>query len=195
MAFIAFLGCDGSGKSSVIAGVVEELQRRGVTVTCGHWRPALSKDGGGSAADDPHGKPPRGTLSSALKLAWMALNWWGAWFHHLGRQARHGMVVFDRYHADLLVDPLRYRYGGPAWLAALVTRMMPQPEAVLFLDADPAVLWARKQEVTIECLAASRARYLELAATNQRVVVIDASQPLNGVIADVLARIGKPTQS
>lgn len=192
MSFIAFLGCDGSGKSAVIEGVTRHFAACGRTVEQGHWRPkAFSKeDGTHTAADDPHGQSPRGLASSVLKLAWLWLNWWAAWFGPLGRAARDSLVVFDRYHADLLVDPRRYRYGGPMWLARLASRLMPQPDRVFFLDAPPEVLLTRKQEVKAEALAASRERYLSLATSNPRITVIDASQALEKVIADVVKAVG-----
>ncbi len=188
MSFIAFLGCDGSGKSAVIEGVVRHFTGLGKTVVQGHWRPkAFSiEDISLSSADDPHGKPPRGLASSVLKLAWLWVNWWAAWLGPLGRGAHCSIVVFDRYHADLLVDPKRYRYGGPLWLARFASRMMPQPDHVYFLDAPPAVLLARKQEVSAEALAASRGRYLTLAKTNPQITIIDASQSLENVIAAVI---------
>ena len=192
MPFIAFLGCDGSGKSAVIEGVCRQAEASGFAVVRGHWRPkAIGGAGGASAADDPHGQPPRGWISSILKLGWLWLNWWVAWLGPLGRAARDSLVVFDRYHADLLVDPKRYRYGGPLWLARMVTRLMPQPDRVFFLDAPPEVLLARKQEVGLEALAASRARYLALAAAHPRITVIDASQALDAVIAAVVAEVGR----
>ena len=81
-----------------------------------------------SAADDPHGQPPRGLTASVLKLGWLWLNWWLAWFQTLRHGCRRGYLIFDRYHGDLLVDPNRYRYGGPDWLAVLASRWMPQPD-------------------------------------------------------------------
>ncbi len=100
------------------------------------------------------------------------------------------MVLFDRYHADLLVDPRRYRYGGPMALARLASRLMPQPDVVVFLDAEPEVLLARKQEVSREALATAREKYLVLAASHPRFRVVDASQPLEKVIEDVLKLVG-----
>jgi thymidylate kinase len=99
------------------------------------------------------------------------------------------MVIFDRYHADLLVDPRRYRYGAPMWLARLATRVMPQPDRVFFLDAAPEVLLSRKQEVSHEALEANRRAYLNLASQNPRLKVIDASRPVDLVIADVLQQM------
>jgi thymidylate kinase len=187
--FLSFLGCDGSGKSAVIAGVSERLEAQDEAVTLGHWRPQ-ALDGGNDAAaataDDPHGQLPRGMASSVLKLGWLWLNWWCGWWKFLRKASRDGVVLFDRYHADLLVDPRRYRYGGPLWLARLASRLMPQPDVVVFLDAPPEVLLARKQEVSKEALAAAREKYLELCAGHPRFKVVDASQPLESVIEEVV---------
>jgi thymidylate kinase len=191
--FISFLGCDGSGKSAVIAGVSDYFRSNGTHVTLGHWRPKAfsnAKDAHASAnADDPHGQQTRGCLSSVLKLGWLWLNWWVGWFLFLKTNANKGLVIFDRFHADMLVDPTRYRYGGPLWLARLASRLMPQPDKVFFLDASPAVLLSRKQEVSKEALEISRKRYLELAVSHPRIQVIDASQPLNAVVSEVVSII------
>jgi thymidylate kinase len=190
MALICFLGCDGSGKSAVIAGVAERLEKQGVVVTRGHWRPVAfageNPEGARVTADDPHGQVPRGMVSSVLKLGWLWLNWWVGWFRFLRKQSATGVVVFDRYHADLLVDPRRYRYGGPLWLARLASRLMPQPDVVVFLDADPDVLLARKQEVSREALAMAREKYLVLAASHERFRVVDAAQPLEDAVGEVV---------
>jgi thymidylate kinase len=189
--FLSFLGCDGSGKSAVIAGVAEHLRAQGVSVTLGHWRPkpfadAHSSDTPGNA-DDPHGLKPRGGITSLIKLAWLWLNWWLGWWKFLGKASHNGIVLFDRYHADLLVDPRRYRYGGPMAAARWASRLMPQPDLVFFLDAAPEVLLSRKQEVPREALERARTAYLQLAASRpQQIQIIDASQPLEKVIADAI---------
>lgn len=192
--FISFLGCDGSGKLAVIAGVTEYLANRGVKVTHGHWRPQ-ALDGGNAAAaataDDPHGQVPRGGFSSILKLGWLWLNWWGGWWLFLRKASKDGVVLFDRYHADLLVDPRRYRYGGPMWLARLASRLMPQPDVVVFLDAEPEVLLSRKQEVGREALATAREKYLELCGSHERFLVVDASLPLEVVVENVWKSVGR----
>lgn len=193
MPFIAFLGCDGSGKSAVITGIGERLQAHGVAVEHGHWMPkALRRQVAADkpvAAEDPHGLPPRGAFLSVMKLMWLAANWWLAWWRDLRSASRRGVVLFDRYHADLLVDPRRYRYGGPMGLARLASCFMPQPDLVVYLDAPAEVLLARKQEVSLAALERSRTAYLALAARNGRIRVIDASRPLEAVLEEVAALV------
>lgn len=193
MSFIAFLGCDGSGKSAVITGVSQQLAAVGISVTQGHWRPsAMGKDDGDSrtaAADDPHGQTPRNPFTSILKLGWLWFNWWGGWWRNLRAEKQAGVVLFDRYHGDLVADPKRYRYGGPAILAKLASRLMPQPDLVFFLDARPEVLLSRKQEVPYEALEKSRLNYLDWVSRNKNCVKIDAERPLVEVVAEVLERI------
>ena len=196
MPFVAFLGCDGSGKSAVIHGVARQLRSRGIRVTCGHWRPVAfgggDRSGHLATAPDPHGQVPRGLAGSVAKLGWLWLNWWCGWFRWLRRARRSGVVLFDRYHADLLVDPRRYRYGGPRRLARLASRLMPQPDLVVFLDAPPEVLLQRKQEVSRDALERSRERYLSLCTGHPRFRIIDASRPLADVVAAACAAIDHP---
>lgn len=182
----------------MISGVTERLQAAGCPVTTGHWRPlALDRNGrnAGASANAPHGQEPRDVLTSILKLGWLWLNWWIAWWRFLRRASKNGVVLFDRFHADLLVDPLRYRYGGPIWLARLASQMMPQPDYIVFLDADPDLLLARKQEVSRDALMRSRSLYLGLSSSHPQLVVVDASQRLPEVIRDVIELLDMPDLS
>lgn len=195
MPFIAFLGCDGSGKSTIIARIEQQLKQAGHEVRRGHWRPDPLDAGRDtpSQVEDPHGIPPRGALTSIAKLGWLWLSWWMGWLRGYGRSDRTGYLLFDRYHADLLVDPQRYRYGGPMALARIATAMMPQPDVVIFLDAEPDTLHSRKQEVPPKALAHSRKRYLALCQTHQRFHVIDASHPVDEVVSQVSAKLTSPS--
>lgn len=179
----------------MISGVNSRLQGEGLKVTHGHWRPVAfsseKSEGKQASAENPHGQAPRGAVSSVFKLGWLWLNWWLGWFRFLRKNSAAGVVLFDRYHADLLIDPRRYRYGGPIWLARMASRLMPQPDVVVFLDAKPEILLARKQEVSREALEKSRAAYLQLTASHPRFQIVDASQSLEDVVGEVLGVIDR----
>jgi thymidylate kinase len=92
------------------------------------------------------------------------------------------VVVFDRYVHDMIADPRRYRYRGPAWLLHLTAACVPQPQVCIFLDAPADVLQARKQEVTPEETARQRAAYLDVAQRlGRHACVVDATRPPSAV--------------
>ena len=131
---------------------------------------------------NPHGKPPRGAFLSLIKIwIWLFEEWYAYFFH----EKKNTLLVCDRYYHDLLVDPKRYRFGAPIWIAELVGRLMPQPKFWVLLNAPAEVLQARKQEVTPEESARQSSAYLMFIRKRNAHVVVDASQPLDSVIADV----------
>ena len=188
--WLAVLGPDGSGKSTVLAGVRDGWPPSLGPVHIYHLRPRRLNRRGGPAGPvvDPHGQPPRGAVLSAAALAFVVADWWfGYWTDVAPRRTRHGLVLFDRHLLDVLVDPLRYRYGGPTWLARLACRLVPRPDLVVILDACPAVVRARKQEVTPAESERQWSAYRRLAATTPGAHLVDASGPAEQVVQAVLA--------
>jgi thymidylate kinase len=107
------------------------------------------------------------------------------WYANLFQDKSKALLICDRYYHDLLVDPRRYRYGGPLWAAKMVGRLIPKPTLWVLLDAPAEVLQARKQEVPLEETMRQRQAYLDFVRDQTNHVTIDASQSLDKVIADV----------
>lgn len=109
----------------------------------------------------PHDERPRGALGSIVALLVIFLDYTlGFAFVLRPFLARSGLIVFDRYYQDLLVDPIRYRYGGPMWLAKFLARFIPPPDLLfLVLDAREEVILSRKREVAPEELRRQREGY------------------------------------
>lgn len=182
---LVFLGPDGSGKSSVISGVVASLSaafRRHLII---HFRPGLLRRRRTDPVTDPHARLPRGKIISFIKIAYNLLDYWGGWLINIYPiKVQSGLVIFDRYFHDIFVDPRRYRYGGPVRLARLAGRLIPQPDLWIVLDAPAEVIQARKQEVESRESARQKEGYLALARDFDNVVIINAAQGLELVIAD-----------
>ena len=201
---VAFLGTDGSGKSTIMARVEQDLGAAFWDRKQYHKRPLSSpfrwvkryglrpprsgkREGELSLGFNPHALPPRRPLYSLAKLGF----WW-ADFVLLGyvleiypKLTRPSLLMFDRYYQDLLVDPKRYHYGGPMRLAHLVGRFIPQPHLVILLDAPPEVLLARKQELPLEEAIRQREAFLDLVQALPNGHVVDTSRPLDEAAEEV----------
>lgn len=183
--WIAMLGCDGAGKSSLAAALDERLRGAFRRVRVLHFRPGLGRGEGGPVTD-PHGRPPRSLPVSLAKLLFYLADYLlGYGLRVRPALVRSTLVLFDRYYHDVLADPRRYRYGGPMWLARLVGRAIPRPDLFIVLDLPAELAHARKPEVPLEEARRLRERYLALARDLPNARVVDASRPLEAVVAEV----------
>jgi thymidylate kinase len=187
---VVLLGTDGSGKSSVI----EALLRAGVygfrRLHYTHFRPGWSNPENARPNPRPnprpHGAPPRSRLTSTVKLLYYAADFVTSYvLDTRPRMVRSTLILFDRYYHDLLVDPRRYRYGGALTVARWIGSVVPRPHLVILLDAPADVVRARKQELPVPEIERQREAYRALAGRLPHGRVVDASQPLHQVVADV----------
>jgi thymidylate kinase len=100
-------------------------------------------------------------------------------------QRKGVIVVFDRY---FLFDFQRsdgHGHGTQSFFERLHYRHLesfyPRPDLVIFLDAPAEVLYARKQEGTLEHLNERRRTFLNIGKQLKHFIVIDSSQPLEKV--------------
>jgi thymidylate kinase len=194
---VVILGPDGAGKSSVVQAAREQLGEAFARTACRRFPPALLsrllRQPEPPPEKNPHGSPPRSWLASVVRAVgyWFGYCGPGYWVTvHLGL-ARSTLVLHDRHLVDVLVDPLRYRYGGPAWLPRLLFRLVPKPDLVILLDAPAEVLHSRKQEVPFEETVRQREAYLALVGSMRNGHVVDADRPpeqVSGGVADVILR-------
>ena len=174
---VAILGPDGVGKSTVISGLIGSLNlgfwgRHRVF----HWRPqALFRGREIGINTTPHAKASRGTiLSMAYLTAFFLDHWYGYLFTVRPLLVRSNFVVFDRYFHDVLVDPRRYRYGGPKWFARFLSNLVPEPELVIHLDADRQLIFSRKAELPPDEIERQRECYHRLRFNRAQKVLVRA---------------------
>ena len=184
---IVLLGPDGSGKSTIASQLQEKFLPafRG-TYTWHLWPYRGNSNSKGAIEVMPHTKPPRNLLTSVFKLGYWWINFTvgylgKVWPSVLGSK----LIIFDRYYHDLLIDPKRYRYGGPIWLAQVVKNFIPGPDLLFVLDAPVEVLHTRKNEVAAAEVRRQRAAYQHLARTRTNFFLIDASLPIEKVLCQI----------
>ena len=196
--WVAVLGPDGSGKSTLLAALRSSWPRTLGTVQTHHLRPRRLAGHRESAEPvvDPHGQPPRGAVTSLAALSFVVLDWWiGYWTRIVRQRAKHGLVVFDRHVLDMLVDPLRYRYGGPAWAVRAACRIVPRPDVIIILDAPTSVVRARKQEVTTTESERQNLAYRRLAADITDAHLVDATMTRQQVADTVISIVRRHQDS
>jgi thymidylate kinase len=184
---LGFLGPDGVGKSSVIREVERQIGPAFRQKVRFHLRPHFGKRQDTSVTvGDPQSGKPRGLVGSAAKVVLWWLDYVGGYSWSVyPKLIRSTLVIFDRYADDLAVDPKRYRYGGPLWLARLLSRTVPRPNLMFVLVADPEVIQARKTEVPLAETARQVEEYSRLAQ-KKGVVLVDAGRELEGVVSDIV---------
>src|SRR5438094_1673448 len=188
---VAVMGPDGAGKSTLIEHLVQAVGPAFDRHRLFHWRPMLlwrrktTRD-----TTQPHSLPPHGRLWSVARLFAHLLDYWlGYWLVIRPVLARSGLVVFDRYFDDVLIDPKRYRYGGPLWLARMLRPLIPQPDLILVLDATEEAVLSRKQEVDPAEVQRQRQLYARCVDKASSTRVINATGSISQVTAEAVKTV------
>jgi thymidylate kinase len=186
---VVFLGPDGSGKSTLIEAVAREIGGAFSGTSLRTVAPSLSqlRDGSYRTAapqkGDPRAARPQGLSAHPLVPSLVKIAFWLFYYAVLYQftirteLARGRLVLSHRYLLDALVDPKRYRYGGPRWVLGLLWRIVPKPDVVLLLDAPADVVLSRKAELPYDEIVRQRAAYLALIRALPNGHVLDATQP------------------
>lgn len=197
---VAFLAPDGGGKSTVIDAVSETVSGSFYGQKRLYLRPHLFKNLGGynpinpteedATNPDPHGKKVNGVLKSLVRFFFYNLDYL---FGHLRivlpLKIKKKLVIFDRYYYDYYVDMKRYMFKLPTWFAKAFSWFIPRPNIIFVLDADAQTLYNRKQELPVEELERQSAEYRRLGMKMKNAVLVDATQPVEKVTADVTRQI------
>ncbi|MAC83449.1 MAG: hypothetical protein CL624_04875 [Arcobacter sp.] len=186
---IAFLGPDGSGKSTIIDKVQTSVLpfRR---IDYFHLKPILQKNGD-SSTSEPHALKPYSFSKSYIKLLYFIYQYSLGWLKNISiLKIKSSLVIFDRYYDDILVDHKRYRYGASKKIAKLFRYFIPKPDLYFILTTDADIIYKRKQEVPFEELERQINEYRKLG-DEKKYFNIDVNRTPDEIskeIIDILAR-------
>lgn len=187
---ISFLGPDGSGKSTIIDGVMAAKLPFNDT-SYFHLKPKHppKNNGANLVVVDPHRDLPYSAWQSYLKLLVFIFQYNVGWVKNiLPLKQKGNLVIFDRYYHDMLVDSRRYRYGGKIKTAQFISKFIPKPDIFFVLTADAKVIYARKQEVPFEELERQVSEY-RILGKGEKFHNIDVNRLPEVIVEEVIAII------
>ena len=199
---VAFLSPDGAGKSTVISGIQVTCSGSFYGIENYYFRPHLFKNLGhynklnpseeATSNENPHDVVVHGKCKSLLRFLFYNLDFiLGTILKVDVDKMKKKLVIFDRYYYDYFVDMKRYRYSISSKWAWCFRYIIPRPDLVFVLDAPSDIIYARKQELTIEEIERQRAEFKKLKDKYVNMIVIDTSKQKEDVIAEVTGHILK----
>jgi thymidylate kinase len=189
-ATLVFLGPDGVGKTTLLRAVSKSLEAVFPEQNIYRWRPAVFARAP-RLARLPHSRPPRSLWGSISYLFFTWLDFTSGYVVAIrSALSRNALVIFDRFYHDLLIDPKRYRFGGPIWMVRALARIVP-PRDLFFvvLDAEEQTILSRKQQLPAEEIRRQRGAYRAFAKQAPASVLVSTENSIEHCRAQALARI------
>ncbi|WP_164982826.1 hypothetical protein [Leisingera sp. NJS204] len=194
---VAFLGPDGSGKSTLIAALHKRLSPVFHGVTLLYWRPRLLPTPGRlkfwnpapekQKNPNPHDVVPHGRAVSLARLLYFSCDYiLGHFLVVLPRMIRKDLVVFDRFLNDIRLDQLRYRMTVPARLLRLIERLAPRPDIIFALHGPPEVLHGRKPELELQETARQVDLLQQMARENRHFAAVQVDRDIEHIVDEII---------
>jgi len=195
---IAFIGTDGSGKSTLINKITPILnQAFHNSIFYEHMRPNKlpsiaklfgKKEEFNKPVTNPHASSSSGLLGSLLRWMYYMLDYTiGFYLKVWPKKAINSCVwVFDRYYYDYLIDPKRGRIKLPRWLLQLGQIFIPEPDLILCLGTNHESIHKRKPELTLIEVERQVLELKKFCDSHNRAVWIDTGKDINSSCYDAL---------
>lgn len=203
--FIAVEAPDGTGKTTFINNLIVELRKYYVSdekrFCVHHFRPSILPNLGAAGEKmkvmkqdkdftNPHRAKPANGLSSFIRMLYYWIDYVIGIPIILRKEVQYERyTIFDRYIYDFLVDPERSRISLPKWIRLCFSKLVVKPQIVFVLNADPDVIYERKQELTKCEITRQLEDFHDLKKTCKNVTFIDANQTPQEMVEQAMALI------
>ncbi len=205
--FLAIIGPDGSGKTSVAETLSKSLESHfdqvpmyihgdfDILPRLKSLRKIWAKIKRREMPPDPdytkkHAGAAAVPHSLVRSLGYVCYYYWGYLLGHftiLLAKANNKIIIADRYFYDyfFLRDSMRI----PHWLLRLLIYFIPRPDLIVFLDADAEEIYARKNELTIEEIKRQQDIIRKICKWLPNYIAIDTHKGISQTVEQVKAAI------
>jgi len=144
---VAFMGVDGSGKSTIINALKKKLKTKFSKIRYLHLRPYLFLLDKRTVIKNPHqiNKTNYKFINFFRILIWLFM--YRLYFKFLSFQKKE-LILFDRYVHDILIDNVRYNFNLSKNFMNKILKLFPKPDLWVYLNAPKHILNKRKQELS-----------------------------------------------
>lgn len=213
--FVAIIGPDGSGKTTLVNEVCDDLQvseQKGLFSQTHHMAsnfeilPRLSKvlsiltfkkdknrqrrssegfQGHHSGMQDE----PNSSLRSMLYISWYSIDLiLGRWF--IFRKKSQGeLIFFARYFYDYYYQ--RGNRNAPKWFLKFFELLIPKPDLVFYIDRSPEDIYKMKPELSIDEIARQQTIIDNMALNREYFLKIDGMNGIDSSKQQIITHINK----
>lgn len=185
---IAFMGVDGSGKTTLSNKLNKKLKNNYKKIKKLHLRPYLFLTDRRVSITNPHkSKNPRPqVISFIMILIWLFMY---RIFFLINLKEKNQLIIFDRYAHDLLIDKIRYKFNLPIRVTQFILKFFPEPDLWVFLNAPIKLIEKRKKELPIQELKRQLQKYMNLSKKKKNCLVINTSFTIEKNISLILRKM------
>ena len=185
---IAFMGVDGSGKSTLIDKLSKKVFKKYNKIKYLHLRPYLFLTDKRTTIINPHiQKKPNSKFLSLLKiLLWLFMY---KFFFIFKVKKINQLIIFDRYAHDLLIDKVRYKFNLSKKLTNRILKIFPEPHLWIVLKAPIKTIEKRKKELSSRELKKQMKKYINFSVKKKNSLLLDTKISIEKNIILIIKKI------
>jgi thymidylate kinase len=193
--FLVLIGPDGSGKSTIAKKLMESevkrfFQKKMYFHGHFHFLPELKKiltffkKGKKEFVENPNKSlEPFGTFRSMFYPLYYGVNYFLGHLLIWKERVKGGLIIFDRYFYDYLIQ--KQFINCPRWFLYFISKVIPMPDAIIYLRNNPEIIHKRKQELPIEEIERQSKFCSEIVRCFSNGFVVETSLTPDEVVANI----------
>jgi hypothetical protein len=186
---ICILGPVGCGKTTIIDGLIPMLHSAAKVVEIHHFKaqlPLVRESFEICDSSDSHARAADSSLSSIIRtVQWLLVEW----VNQLIRRRELTLRIVEYCGRDLIIDPVKFGYKGPAWLARILEKLFPPCDIWILLDSAVEGVQSKNREVLPAETLCQHEAYRSYVKTKNHHVILDASKLVANTTEETYAAI------